>query len=334
MNAVARITFVTIFVVLGGCSTTQEMLEPRVCDYEAERNEVRQDCERQSVEIAGAIADHEVARARTRADDEGQETARELERMAREEDEGDDDLYRAPEELAEEPINPVVADSDIHFEDQDDRDEFEETRDIAPPEEGQVFRGRFTGGERQTVAIHRPGQTLALYSGDGRRISTVDLDEYDRQIAPEDDIMDFETGAIELVQDGTEQLQLLHAESDEDGRVTYYLRIYKFIGSRIGTIFSRPVAVRDGDDLQRIARPRYLHGLDHRIIEWTPLDEEGEAAAEPEQFEWNRWEGVYRIPEPPPTAPTSQLGASTPDFHDETDGAPRERRRLAAGAPI
>lgn len=314
MYAVARIAFLIFVVVLAGCSTTQEVLEPRVCDYEAERAEVRDDCERQTLEIVGAIASHEIDRAFDHAVSDGEETARELQRMAQREDDEADDLYRDPEELAEEPINPVVADSPVEFESEEAREDFEEAHDLELTDDVEVFRGRFKPGEPRTTAVHRPGQSLRLYDPRGQSVSSVDLSSYEQRLPPADEISDFPTGAVELVQDGSDQLKLLHAESDDQGRITYHLSVYKFIGSRIGTIFSQPIAVREAADepVHTLARVRYLHGLDHRIIEWTPIDEEGEQTEEPTHYEWNRWEGVYRVPKPPPTAPTSSLGPLAP----------------------
>ncbi len=287
-----------IAVLSSACAPAQQWLEPRVCDCSQDIEEARTEAEPTPAEMAVPPASVHVEYAHARATEDGEQQARELEAGA----ESDDDPYLDPEDLAEYPVNPVVDDSQIGLETEDDLRDFEERYDTEVSDTDRAFHINIGGNAPSAVAIHRPGQALEIYA-DGRRIDSLELDEYDDQPVVEE-LTDYPAGPVELISDGTEQLKLFHARTDDDGSTTYEVSFYKVIGSRIGTIFRKPIAVRNADQsLVRHADIRFLHGIDHRVIQWIEFDDEQQPGGEPELYEWNHWEGVYRIPEPPPTAP-------------------------------
>ena len=279
-------------LVISGCSTVQKWVGDSDCDCE-----VVEKCPAPTTdEIARAIVTHQIDYAYERASSEGEIAAHTLDK------EDDQDGARRTEELALEPIDPTLDDAALNFDDDDHRASFEESSGLQVPEDGELFRGTFESPDRSAVAVHRPGESIDLYA-DGQSVASLSIEEFDGESIP-DDAFSFPTGAIDLVREGTVQLKLIHAESDEDGAVTYHLAIYKIIGDKIGTIFRKPIATKTQDGtVDPFGDLRFLHGVDHRIIEWTPLDDNGEPDGEAIRYEWNRWEGVYRIPEPPPTAP-------------------------------
>lgn len=294
------VTFLpVVFVIALGCAPIQQFAETNICECKVAEAPPEPDCDPPDTEIAAALVDHQLDQAQRRAESDGEQFAAELEDAGQQED---DDPYYDPEQFAEQPVNPTVPESTVQFDDTEQREQFEEDHDIELGEHAEVFRTRFHADDTTAIVVHNPGEALEVYEN-GQVVASVQLDDYEPKSAPPD-LIEYPTGAVELVQDETEQLKVIHTESDEDGRLTYHLVVYKFIGSRIGTIFSEPIATRQQDEsVQRLADIRFLHGLDDRRIEWIPLDEEGNPADETRQYHWNRWEGVYRIPEPPPTAP-------------------------------
>jgi len=283
---------------LSACAPAQQWLEPRVCDCSQEIEETHAEAEPTPAELAVPPASVHVEYAHTRAAEDGEQQARELAAQA----ESDDAPYLDPEDLAEHPVNPVVDDGKIDLESEDERQQFEERHDIEVGETDEVFHIDIGGGDSSALAVHRPGEALEVYAGD-RRIDTLDLDQFDDQLVTEE-LTDYPAGPVELLTDGTEQLKLFHTRTDDDGSTTYVVSFYKIIGSRIGTIFREPIAVREDDQaLVQHADIGFLHGIDERVIQWIELDDEQQPDGAPDLYEWNHWEGVYRIPEPPPTAP-------------------------------
>ena len=286
-------------LVISGCAQTQQWLEPRVCDCA----EAVDSCDATPDDITRALVQQQVDHAYYRAQVDGEHAAEALAEAAEEEER--EEAVRSPEELAMEPVDPLGEDARVVLDDEEARIAFEERHDIEAPEVGSVYRAAFESRDRSSVAIHRPGDALDLYS-DGEKVASLSLESYDDELAPKE-LNSFRSGASDLVRDGTAQLQLIHRQTDDDGDVTFYLAIYKLIGEHIGTVLREPIATasagEEDDTMEYLADIRFLHGIDHRIIEWIPLDNEGQPTGEPQRKEWNQWEGVYRVPEPPPTAP-------------------------------
>lgn len=295
MSCSFRAVLIASLLPLWACSTIQD----RVCTPDADCEQVRSDCTSPDHEIARAVVDHQVDWAHYRAETEGEQAARQIRRQ---QDQEGQDAVRSPEELAYEPIDPSLPEAALAVADEEKRQAFEETHGVDLSDEPRLYRSHFESSSRSTIAVHRPGDAIELY-GEGELQASLPLNDYDDVPIP-DEIAQFSMGAIDLVRGDTTQLKLVHAERHDDGEITYHVAVYKLIGDKIGTIFRKPIASQhNGDDLRRLADLRFLHGVDHRIIEWIPLEENGEPSGDPQRYRWNRWEGVYRIPMPPPTAP-------------------------------
>ncbi len=326
LNTIFKICWLSLLVIVfSGCAVIQQRLEPMICDCETATS-----CEGPGLEIASAVAAHQVDQAHYRAQLGGEEAARDLgyeyesdEQLASDHDDSPSEsksesetaaseraerLARAEEQarierekMALDPVDPYLPQAHVLLETDEDRSAFEANFGITPPDENAtVFHGAFRADEDATVAIHRPGQALRIYQ-EGQLLASRDLSEYDSQ--PDLEEIGEEQARVVDVVEGTVEVKLIHARPDDEG-TTYFVGIYKLIGDEIGSIFHHPIARRDENGaLTRFADIQFLHGTDHRTIQWIPLDEEGQPDGDPLIYEWNRWEGVYRIPEPPPTAP-------------------------------
>jgi hypothetical protein len=152
------------------------------------------------------------------------------------------------------------------------------------------------------LAVVVPGENVTIYAGE-RRVTT-------REFPGSGELPEQLTSVrpVRAVDDDTIQLLALwrEAPSEDEQEISYRIGILKPIGPYIGTIFERTVATRPSPeaDLRRAGYLEFLRGSEHRLIRWTPADDAGEPATEnAEVLEWNAWEGVYRVPKPPPTAP-------------------------------
>lgn len=188
---------------------------------------------------------------------------------------------------------------------------FEEFKD----NEFKGFNGISEEQRRNQVAIVVPGERIAVYAGNEEIASlafegTADLPSSLTAVRP-----------IRVVDDGTIQLLAYWpetSESDEedsadnkdkdDAPVEYKAGILKVIGPYVGTLFEETVATRPADadpsELKRTGYVDFLEGEDHNHLRWIPADEQGRPAINrADVLEWNRWEGLFRVPSQPPTAP-------------------------------
>ncbi len=287
---ICLLALISLTISLSGCSTLQGWF---AADCECEPAEP---CHISEEDIAWAMVKYEVESAYLRASAQGAQLG-----VVEEDDDGDESV-RTADQLAYDRIDPTIPDAQVSFDDDEARQAFEERYGVDVPEGAQVFRHRFHPDDPSAIAVHLPGHYLRIYE-DGSPSATLQLDHFDDSV-PDGDELPVKATAIRLVRDRPTQLQLLHADTDEEGVTTYYLGIYKMIGPKIGTIFLKPVAHFDDEGSRSpLAEVGYLYGFDARIIEWLPVDDEGDSDAEPRHYKWNQWEGVYRVPKPPPTAP-------------------------------
>ncbi len=157
--------------------------------------------------------------------------------------------------------------------------------------------------EQENLAIVTPGNSIKIYAG-GRLAAQRPLPKQ----APAADLSELTTDIavpVRLVQNGALQILIHSAEPQPDGAILYKARVYKVFGNEIGVIFDETIARKNAKDqpIQRLGEIEFLQGMNHRFIRLTPLDKNEKPAAEPRIFRWNRWEGYYRVPAPPPTAP-------------------------------
>lgn len=161
-------------------------------------------------------------------------------------------------------------------------------------------------------------KTLSIYRR-GRLLDTVELGAGTKSVP--DELQRIQT--IRLIDDGTLQI-LCHwrrnessegreASDDTSERETHregdiYVGVYKLVGSYIGTSFQRVIARRtpESKQFQRIGKYEFTRREDKAAIRWISLGagRDGSNRNETETvLIWNHWEGVFRPPGPPPTAP-------------------------------
>ncbi len=302
-----------ISLALSGCQTMRGMLKPYVCDCSAET--ASQSCptdpkDQSLTAVAQSRQETEraVSHAREAAlpdsGDSGDEapSLRKLERAEKKKKEPKVDPMKV--------ADPAVEDARVDLGAADEPNRLQDSFGIELPDEddGFAFTGNFTPNEGREVAVIHAGRDLAFYGSQGR-IAHLPMDiEWDASTFEE---LEFETArttprAVRLVRDGTLQILLHWREEDEDGRVAYKVGAFKVIGAFVGRIFEKTLATREAPDgeLRRRGTYEFLHGKSHHYVRWIPADDTGELLVDQaEVLQWNRWEGVYRVPKPPPTAP-------------------------------
>ncbi len=160
--------------------------------------------------------------------------------------------------------------------------------------------------------------TLSIYRR-GRLLDTVELGEGTNSVP--DELRRVET--IRLIDDGTLQI-LCHwrlnggKEGDKDSddgseqqnnrKAAVQVGVYKLVGTYIGTPFQRVIAHRSAESKQfrRVGSYEFTRRNDNPAIRWTSHGDNRDASTPGEQetvLIWNHWEGVFRPPGPPPTAP-------------------------------
>lgn len=183
-----------------------------------------------------------------------------------------------------------------------------EDYDLEPPSAANAvaLTGTFRKADdvpSEQVAVIVPGRRLTVYGG-GDTLASLELS--DSGELPEDFTA---VEAVRVVRDGTLQILCYWSEKTEDKDTAYKVGIFKVIGSHAGPIFERTVATRsaESDALTRRGFFEVLKGDKNRFIRWTPADEKGKPVdSESKVLHWNKWEGVFREPKPPPTAPRQQ----------------------------
>jgi len=292
---------------------TRNALRPMVCEAPGVSPQVR----------AQIIAEHELDQAITEAELDAHEywAMQQTDDLPDETDELEDNeevasaqtrrLRREPVEAQEpardplEPVDPFVESARVSLESDADREVFGSAHGVTPLETAAVFTGPFMRYQDGAAAVYTPGEGLNFYVN-GQLHAQLDLSH---TVADEVDwasITEHTPGALRVVRDGTLQVLIPYAvDRPEDGARDYYVGIYKVIGNFVGKIFERRVAYRpEADaDVQVLGAITFMRGESHRAIGWAPLGEGGDASATPEVLRWNNWEGVFRVPGPPPTAP-------------------------------
>lgn len=223
-------------------------------------------------------------------------------RLQREVVEEDDDEVAQPTRDPLEPVDPFVADAQAVFESDADREVFAAAHGVTPEEGALAFVGPFMRYQDGAAAVYTPGQSLSFYTN-GQLHAQLDLSHTVAEGVRWEGISEHQPGALRVVRDGTLQVLIPYAvDRGEEGARDYYVGIYKVIGNFVGRIFERRVAHRPAADaeVQVLGAITFMRGASHRAIGWSPLGEEG---GEPEVLRWNNWEGVFRVPGPPPTAP-------------------------------
>ena len=313
-------------VLTSGCQTVRGMLKPYVCDCatgsaaNAQKcpapGDPKPDSEADSSATIVALTQQTTGMAINRAEAAAHQQAgadqpalRKLQRGASPErrEQGD------PRDV----IDPAVAKARLKMSDPDKLERLEEfygvsfesdSDDDTPSAKAPVvFRGNFALDDGQELAVVRPDGHIEVFSADQRIAHLQVAGKLDPKTFTD---LGFESvQAVRLVRDGSIQLMVHWRETGDDGTQAYKVGLFKLIGPFVGKIFTRTLAVRSGDGAQLQRRGTYeiLRGETHRHIRWIPADDSGELLADQAVIlQWNRWEGAYRAPKPPPTAPDRQ----------------------------
>jgi hypothetical protein len=234
---------------------------------------------------------------------------------------------KAPPRDPLELIDPAVEEAGVDLSVVARADQIQETYGVALDEDAVAFTGNFSTKPGKELLVVRPGKDLAFYSTDshiaklemgGEQASSVfvDLGLAEERTKPQ---------AVRLIEDGTLQVMLHWREESEDGASAYKVGVFKVIGPYVGRVFERTLAVRDSEDAEVSRRGTYefLRGDSSRFIRWIPADDSGELLTDQAvTLKWNRWEGVFRVPRPAPTAPKDdEFRSATPaDSTDRSTG--------------
>lgn len=278
-------------MILGsGCSTVKGWLRPMVCDC----------AEPQAVCPVEHDDDYDPD---TAEENDGSELAR----SGDSEDEEEDDHGHA-----EDPMDPSVAVSAEAL--AEHIPELTATL-VSTPEEAKAMRkdylirgdllgtlaleGNFARGPENEILVVSLGKSVDVFS-DASRVAGVKLDldvlhPYVAQSGIRSPVV-----ATEVVRDGTFEW-VLYGVRKEDTSEVLEVRVMKVIGESIATVFSAPLARNTDKGWVKVGTFSLGKGLRHRFILYT-----AEGATEPTVYRWNVWEGMYRIPYTPPTAPENQ----------------------------
>ncbi|MFP4596614.1 MAG: hypothetical protein ACLFVJ_00090 [Persicimonas sp.] len=296
-------------LALSGCQTMRGVLKPYVCDCSAETASQscptdREDQPPTAVALSQQQTERAVSRAREKAlpDSDDAPSLRKIERAEKK--------MKEPKVDPMKVADPEVEEARVDLSGADESDRLQDSFGIELPDEGDgfAFTGNFTPNAGRELAVVHAGRDLAFYGSDGR-IAHLPLDiEWDASTFEE---LELDSGrttprAVRLVRDGTLQILLHWREEDDEGHVAYKVGAFKVIGAFVGRIFEETLATREAPDgeLRRRGTYEFLHGKSHHYVRWIPADDAGDLLIDQaEVLQWNRWEGVYRVPEPPPTAP-------------------------------
>ncbi|MFW5968359.1 MAG: hypothetical protein ACOCV2_12615 [Persicimonas sp.] len=304
----------TALLFLSGCQTVRTMLEPHVCDCKADQKVARECPEREkesdpAVSIAhtqrvtGAAHDRAELASKNELSDSGEPSYRQLER-------GDADEKSSTDEREErdplEPVDPTATSPRVG---EEDLDEVASEYNVTPDDDAVAFEGDFAEAvSGDELVIVDKNRHISVYSPQ-RKVAELEL-----QGKPDDDGFEelglekkhLEPRAVRLLGNRSAQIMMFWREKGDDGEFAYKVGAFKPIGEFVAVIFEKTLATRgeDDDELRRRGTFEVLRGDDDRFVRWIPADDEGELLTdEAEILEWNEWEGVYRVPETPPTAP-------------------------------
>jgi hypothetical protein len=305
---VLRVTLCCVIALLAsGCAAIKGMLKPMVCDC-AEASATSAECPAQPEQEPDDTSVLTLARTEVSASTDRAEKAANVvstdtatpdkRTIAREQQTPKHD----PLELVEPTLDKAVVASD----DEDTLAQLKSTYPIDSdlPKDAVLVTANFDAGEGDELAVVQPGRRIQIFNK-SKRLAEFKFSTTTAATGPEKTDRSG-TKAVEIVRDGTAQILTHWTEKDEDGGVTYKVGVFKLIESYIGTAFEAELAQKapESDTFDSTGTYEFLRGNDHVFIRWIPTTEEGDFdASEATVYKWNQWEGVYRIPKPPPTAP-------------------------------
>jgi hypothetical protein len=303
-------TCLALAVSLTGCTAIKGMLKPMVCDC-AEATAHNSECPTPDDDEGGSSTKMAKVDQAANEDSDG-EPSDSAKKKKRAKKDGDSEPSKRTIERREpkpDPLALIDPDIDDAVVASDDDDRMSTLQDDYPlgdslAESAVVLTGNFDAGEGDEVAVVEPGRRIQIFDASGR-IAELEFSSNLADTVPED-ARRSGTVAVEVIRDGTAQILTHWAEQHEDGTVVYKMGLFKLIESYVGTSFEAELARKpaDAESFERNGTYEFLHGDDHAYIRWIPAsDSGGFDASEATVYKWNKWEGVYRVPKPPPTAP-------------------------------
>jgi hypothetical protein len=169
------------------------------------------------------------------------------------------------------------------------------------PADALVLRGNFDRrGETEAVMVE-PGNRLSIFGTSRRRLDITLNEDFSRpEIAK---IWGRTSAAATLVSDEVSEIVVVGLDSSGEIEVVT-LSIYKVFGDDIGRVFTTEIGRVGPEGITKTAEIEFLGGRRNIAIRRTPLDASGVPdPGRAEIYEWNKWEGMFRMPAPPPTAP-------------------------------
>lgn len=159
-----------------------------------------------------------------------------------------------------------------------------------------VLEGEFSSRNQAELAVVDVGKTFEVYSDSARVAQSPFLFS-----APPKEMGPFVVSS-QLVRDGRAEIITRVVSTNESGQQVLELAIWKVIGGEVAIVFRKPLARLTDGKWVTLGKVRFLTGQRNRFIEYVPSDANGQPGP-PEIYRWNRWEGLFRIPKPVPTAP-------------------------------
>ncbi len=164
-----------------------------------------------------------------------------------------------------------------------------------------VIEGEFSSRGQAELAVIEAGKTFEVYSESARVAQSPFVFS-----APPKDLGPFVV-ASQLIRDGHSEVVTRVVSKNEAGEQMLELLIWKVIGGEVAIVFRKPLARLTDGKWIKLGDVRFLTGQKNRFIEYVPTDVGGQPGL-PEIYRWNRWEGLFRIPKPIPTAPLRSEG--------------------------
>ncbi len=168
------------------------------------------------------------------------------------------------------------------------------------PASSVILRGEFDRRGSTEAVMLVPAQEIRIYGENRRQLKESIVEDFSNEGVAK--IWSKPVTSAKLVDDNVSEILVVGLDtSGEIELVT--LSVYKVFGDRIGRVFSTEIGRVGPDGISKTVEIEFVSGRRHVGIRRTPLDSSG--APDPgrsETFEWNKWEGMFRVPAPPPTA--------------------------------
>lgn len=163
-----------------------------------------------------------------------------------------------------------------------------------------VLEGDFDHEEGNELFVFSPGKAFDVYSTKRRIAQTKsDLDPTHAQIKALG--IEVPVVASELVRDGLLEVVIYGVRTEGEVEVLE-VQVMKVIDEFVAIVFRERLAEKSGETWEVLKSVEFTRGQRHRFV---LVRDAGDDSGAPEVYRWNQWEGMYRVPYIPGTAPTS-----------------------------